>query len=296
MAQLQGDSIRINRQYLDSLLVESRIIGAERTSTRFEFLGHTFETPIMTAALSHVDLVAMAEGARLAGAPVSIGMGDNEEMGRVLDTGAQVMKIIKPYADPEQILSRIRYAEEHGAAAVGMDVEHAVNVEDPEDSVILGMPMKLPTMEELRSYVRATRLPFFVKGAAGPRDAERCLDIGCAGIILSHHNGLMRYAVPPVMALAGIRKAVGDRLLVIVDGGIETGFDAFKALAMGADAVTVGKALMPAIKEGAESVRETLEKLTKQLQAMMLRTGSPDLKHIDPAVIRPMPFALQDSI
>ena len=94
MAQLQGDSIRINRRYLDSLLVESRIIGAEKPSTRFEFLGHSFETPIMTAALSHVDLVAMAEGARMAGAPVSIGMGENDEMGRVLATGAKIMKII----------------------------------------------------------------------------------------------------------------------------------------------------------------------------------------------------------
>ncbi len=286
MAQLQGDSIQINRQYLDSLLVESRIVGAGIPSTRFEFLGETFETPIMTAALSHVDLVAMAEGARMAGAPVSIGMGENDELGRVLDTGAKVMKIIKPYADPEEVLRRIRYAEEHGALAVGMDVEHAVNVEDAEDSVVVGMQMKLPTLEELRMFVRSTKLPFFIKGAAGARDAERCLEIGCAGIILSHHNGLMRYAVPPVMALPKIREAVGDRLIVIVDGGMETGFDAFKALAMGADAVTVGKALMPAIKEGAESVRDVLIKMTKQLQAMMRRTDSPDLKQIDPSVIR----------
>jgi len=292
MAQLQGDSIRISRQYMDSLLVESRIVGAEKPSTCFQFLGHSFETPIMTAALSHLNLVGMAEGARLAGAVVSIGMGENDEMGRVLDTGAKVMKIIKPYADPEQILSRIRYAEEHGAIAVGMDVEHAVNVEDAEESVVLGLQMKLPTMEELRSYIRSTQLPFFVKGAAGPRDAERCLEIGCAGIILSHHNGLMRYAVPPVMALPKIREAVGNRLTVIVDGGIETGFDAFKALARGADAVTVGKAIMPAIKEGASSVRNMLEKMTKQLQAMMMRTGCPDLNHIDPSVIWPQPFAL----
>ena len=97
-----------------------------------------------------------------------------------------------------------------------------------------------------------------------------------------------------VMALPRIREAVGDRLIVIVDGGIETGFDAFKALALGADAVTVGKAIMPAIKEGAESVCDTLEKMTKQLRAMMLRTGSPDLKHIDSSVIWPQTFALQE--
>lgn len=285
MAALQGDSIQIARDYLDTLLVESRIVGARRPSSRFSFLGEEFETPIMTAALSHVDLVAMAQGAALAGAPVSIGMGENEEMGRVLATGAKVMKIIKPYADPEAIFSRLAYAKEHGAMAVGMDVEHAVNVEDAENSSINGLPMKLPTLEELKRYIDFTSLPFFIKGAAGPQDALRCLELGCAGIILSHHNGLMRYAVPPVMALQKIRAAVGNQLILIVDGGMESGYDAFKALALGADAVTVGRPLMPAIREGAQAVRDFLVHMTGQLQAMMLRTDSQDLQHIDPTVI-----------
>jgi len=285
MAALQGDSIQIARDYLDTLLVESRIVGARRPSSRFSFLGEEFETPIMTAALSHVDLVAMAQGAALAGAPVSIGMGENEEMGRVLATGAKVMKIIKPYADPEAIFSRLAYAKEHGAMAVGMDVEHAVNVEDAENSNINGLPMKLPTLEELKRYIDFTSLPFFIKGAAGPQDALRCLELGCAGIILSHHNGLMRYAVPPVMALQKIRAAVGNQLILIVDGGMESGYDAFKALALGADAVTVGRPLMPAIREGAQAVRDFLVHMTGQLQAMMLRTDSQDLQHIDPTVI-----------
>lgn len=286
MAALQGDSVQIAREYLDSLLVESRIVGAERPSSAFHFLGETFETPIMTAALSHIDLPAMAEGARQAGACVSIGMGENEEMGRVLQTGARVIKIIKPYADPRMILSRLEYAREHGALAVGMDVEHAVNVEDAEDSVVAGFPMKLPSLQELKGYVRAAGLPFFIKGALSVQDVQRCRQLGCAGVILSHHNGLMRWAVPPVMMLPKLREAAGPGFLLIADGGMETGFDAFKALALGADAVTVGRPLMEPLKqEGAAGVRRVLRAMTGQLQAMMLRTGSKDLKHIDPAVI-----------
>ena len=286
MAQLQGDSIRIAREYMDSLLVESRIVGAVRPTTAFSFLGEQFETPIMTGALSHLDLVHMAEGAKLAGAPVSVGMGSTEELKEILATGAKVMKIVKPYADPEAILSRIACAEENGAIAVGIDVEHSLRVESPEADVVLGLPMKLPSLDELRSYIRATKLPFFIKGALSVQDAQRCLDLGCRGVILSHHNGIMRYAVPPVRLLPKIRAAVGDQLLLIADGGIETGFDAFKALALGADAVCVGKALMdPLAKDGAEGVRDTLRHMTEQLQVMMYRTGSPDLKHIDPTVI-----------
>ena len=286
MGTVPGDSIQIAREYMDSLLVESRIIGAVRPTARFDFLGERFDTPIMTAALSHIDLCGMAEGAKQAGAPVSIGMGDNETLGDVLKTGAKVMKIIKPYADPEEVYSRIRFAEGNGAIAVGMDVEHSIHSNDPEADNIHGLQMKLPSMDELRDFIRSTRLPFFIKGALSVQDALRCVDLGCAGIILSHHNGIMRYTVPPVRLLPKIRDAVGDRLLLIADGGIESGFDAFKALARGADAVTVGRPLMGVLKEnGADGVRAKIEEMTKQLEVMMYRTGSPDLGHIDPTVI-----------
>ena len=285
-SEAKGDSVQIAREYMDSLLVETRVVGAERPDTTFRFLGETFSTPVMTAALSHLDLVSMAAGAKQAGACVSIGMGGNGEMGEILATGAKVMKIIKPYADEKEILSRLEYAEENGALAVGMDVEHAVNTDDAEDSVVMGLQMKQPTLAELEKYIRHTNLPFFIKGALSVQDALRCRDLGAAGLVLSHHNGLTRFAVPPVMVLPEIRKAIGKDLLLIADGGIESGVDAFKALARGADAVTMGKALMGPLKEkGAEGVAEALRKTTAQLQAMMIRTGTKNLKHMDPSVI-----------
>ena len=96
----------------------------------------------------------------------------------------------------------------------------------------------------------------------------------------------MRWATPPAMLLPDIRKAVGPDFVLIADGGIQDGFDAFKALALGADAVTVGRPLMAPLKEkGAAGVRDVLETMTLQLQVMMYRTASKDLKHIDPSVI-----------
>ena len=280
------DSIRIARAYLDSLQVESRLLGAEKPSSVFEFLGETFSTPIMTAALSHIDLKGMAEGAVLAGAAVLIGMGDNETLKGVLGTGAKVMKIVKPYANRDDIRDRIRFAETNGAIAVGIDIEHSIHADDPTPDNVLGFAMKLPSLDELRDFIRSTKLPFFIKGALSVHDAVKCAELGCAGVILSHHNGIMRCAVPPVRLLPNIREAVGRRLILIADGGMESGFDAFKALALGADAVTVGRPLMAPLKEkGAAGVRTVLETMTRQLQVMMYRTDSRDLKHIDPSVI-----------
>ncbi|MBR4458205.1 MAG: alpha-hydroxy-acid oxidizing protein [Clostridia bacterium] len=288
-----GDSVAINRRYLDHLLVESRIVGAVRPSTETVLFGHRFETPVTTGALSHLKpgMAAFAAGAKEAGAACFIGMGSCRELEDVLATGAAVIKIVKPYADLDEILSRLACAERNGAVAVGMDVEHAVNVQDDRDSVVVGCQMKLPTKEDLKRYISATRLPFVIKGALSVRDALTCAELGCAGIVLSHHNGLMRWAVPPAMLLKDIRKAVGNSLTVIADGGIEDGFDAFKALALGADAVSVGRPLMAPLEEGGPSaMARTLRAFTDELRAMMLRTGTQDLAHMDPTVIHEAPW------
>ena len=288
---VSGDSIALNRRYLDSLLVEGRIVGAVHPTAQTSILGHTFETPISTGALSHLKpgMPALAQAAKLVGALCFIGMGTCEEMKSVLATGARVVKVIKPYADKDEILSRIACAEENGALAIGMDVEHSVNVRDDQDSVVMGLQMKLPTLDELKSYIRATKLPFFVKGALSVRDAVNCAEIGCKGIVLSHHNGLMRWAVPPAMLLPNIRRAVGNALTVVVDGGMQDGFDVFKVLALGADVVSVSKPLMKPLEEnGPEGAANVLRGMTGELKAMMVRTGSPDVRHIDPTVIHPI--------
>ena len=288
---LSGESEAINRRFLDHLLVEGRIVGAAHPTAETTLLGHRFDTPIMTAALSHLKsgMPALAEAARLAGAACSIGMGDCAELEAVLQTGAKVIKIVKPYADEEAILSRLLCAERNGAIAVGMDVEHSVNVTDDRDSLVAGFQMKLPTLDDLKRWVRATGLPFLVKGALSVRDALTCRDLGCAGVILSHHNGLMRWAAPPAMIAREIRRQVGEDFTVIVDGGILDGFDAFKALALGANAVSVGRPLMePLEKGGPVGAAAVIHAMTGELRAMMVRTGSPDVRHIDPEVLHPI--------
>ena len=288
MKNTNANSDIIARKYMDSLVIEERVLGAVRPDSGVTFLGERFSSPIMAGALSHLKsgMAGYAEGARLAGAACCIGMGDNETLGACLATGAKVIKIIKPYADREEIFSRIRYAEENGALAVGIDSGHAIKEESPEFDTIVGCPMKLPTLDELREYIGATKLPFFLKDILSVRDAVLAKELGAAGVIIGHHHNLMRWATPPVLLLPEIRKVVGDDFLLIADGGIDDGFDAFKALAMGADMVCSGRALMlPYMKEGAQGIADQLRTMKDELESMMYRTNAADVKHIDPAVI-----------
>ena len=121
---LRGDSVELNRRYLDSLLVEGRIVGAEHPDTRVTLFGREFSTPGSTGALRHLKcgMAAFAEGARLADAPCFVGMGGTEELKNVLAMGAGVIRIIKPYADPNEILGRIACCEENGIECRGADM------------------------------------------------------------------------------------------------------------------------------------------------------------------------------
>ena len=286
-----GDSNQITREYFDSLLVEMRHLDGALPETGLELFGEQFNTPVMTAALSHLGhvcengMVQMAEGARLAGAVSWAGMGDEKELEDITATGARTIKIIKPYVDNDYILQRIAHAEKCGVMAVGMDIDHAFSGKGKYD-VVLGMEMRPKSLEEMKEFVKATKLPFVVKGVLSVKDAEKCLEAGVKGIVVSHHHGIIDYAVPPLMILPEIVRVVQKQIPVFVDCGIESGSDVFKALALGADAVCVGRALMGALQvNGAEGVQEKIASLTEELAGIMARTGASDLSQIDPSVI-----------
>ena len=118
-----------------------------------------------------------------------------------------------------------------------------------------------------------------------PRDAEKCAKAGCAGMVVSHHHGMVQYSVPPLMVLPDMISAVGDSMPVFVDCGIISGMDAYKCLALGAKAVSVGRHLMPLLKDGAQAVSDRINEMTAELAGIMARTGVKSLDDMDPTVI-----------
>lgn len=281
-----GNTNEITRAYLDGLLIESRYIDSVTPDTSLSLYGKTFSSPIMIAAYSHLGnwypngMVEMANGAKAAGICNWVGMGDEAELGEVLATGASTIKIVKPYADRSQITSRLQHAYQSGALAVGIDIDHSFNNRG-EDDVIHGLVMHPLTLDELRGFVQATPLPFVVKGVLSVADAEKCLQAGVSGILISHHHGIAPCGVPPLMILPEIRKAVGGKMNIFVDCGIESGTDAFKALALGANAVCVGRAILePFQQTGAAAVQDYIKAMNDQLRSTMARTGAADCSTI----------------
>lgn len=286
-----GDSNWITRQYLDSLLVELRQIGTDLPSTALTLYGHTFSTPVMMAALSHLDniyengMVEMAKGAARANAVMWAGMGDEAELEAITATGAKTIKIVKPYADEKMILDRLRHAEAHGALAVGMDIDHSFGRGAKYD-VIHGLPMEPKTLDQLKRYKDATSLPFVIKGVLSVRDAQLCAEAGMGGIVVSHHHGIQSYAVPPLQILPDIVKAVGGQFPIFVDCGIASGMDVYKSMALGATSASIGRKIMEYLRaDGAAGVEKGINLFTAELATVMARTGVADLASFDASVI-----------
>lgn len=131
-------------------------------------------------------------------------------------------------------------------------------------------------------------LPVLVKGVARDDDALRALDHGAAGIVVSNHGGRqLDTSLPTIEALPEVAAAVAGRAAVLVDGGIRRGTDIVKALALGADAVLLGRPILWGLAAaGEDGVRRVLEMLRDELDLAMALCGCPSLASVTPDLVR----------
>lgn len=288
------DPNAINRRYLDSILVEQRLIGSDLPNLETEFLGERFASPVMTPAFSHLPAYAGREltgleeysiAAKNCGCANWVGMMENDTFEKIAATGARTVRVIKPYADKDKIFDQIAFAEKMGALGVGMDIDHIFG--KGAYDVVAGEAMAPQSVADLRAYAESTRLPFVVKGVLSAKDAASAAEAGAKAVVVSHHHGRLPSAVPPLMVLPEIAKELaGTGVQIVVDCGMDTGADIFKALALGADAASVGRALLPGLKEkGIEGAQACLKQLADELAMMMSSTGFATVKDIGPSAL-----------
>ena len=130
--------------------------------------------------------------------------------------------------------------------------------------------------------------PFIVKGIMTVAGAKKALEAGAAGIVVSNHGGRVLDQCPATAeVLPAIVDAVGGQMTILVDGGIRTGMDVFKALALGADAVLIGRPFVTMVYgAGAEGVKTYVEKLKAELADTMAMCGAPPRRPTPPPPCR----------
>ena len=267
--------------------------------TSFELFGHKVAIPVFAApvgamtlhygdkyddlAYNDILVAACAE----AGIAAFTGDGTNPA---VMKGAAEALKknggcgvpTVKPW-NIDTIREKMALVKEADPFAVAMDIDAAglpflKNLTPPAGS---------KTVDELREIAALAGKPFILKGIMTVGGAKKALEAGASGIVVSNHGGRVLDQCPATAeVLPAIVDAVGGKITILVDGGIRTGMDVFKALALGADAVLIGRPFVNMVYGGgAEGVKVYVEKLKAELADTMAMCGAHSLADINRSMI-----------
>ena len=195
----------------------------------------------------------------------------------IKESGREGIPFIKPWED-ELLLERLEKAKAIGCEYIGMDIDSIglINVK------VNGGSMPTRNASQYKELIKKLPFKVIVKGIMDPDEADKCVDMGVAGIIVSNHGGrILDHSRSTVSALPGIVSAVDGRVPVLVDGGVRSGFDMLKMMALGADAVLIGRPFTTnAMGDLENGVGEYIDKVKYQFIQAMLLTGCSSLTEL----------------
>ncbi len=268
--------------------------------TSCSLFGQSFALPVLAAPVGAMQMHygdkyddaayndCLVSACAQAGIAAFTGDGSNPA---VMEAAAQALKrcggrgvpTIKPWA-LETVRQKLELVQAAKPFAVAMDIDAAglpflKNAQPPAGS---------KTVEELKEIVSLVgEAAFILKGIMTVRGAEKALEAGASAIVVSNHGGRVLDGCPATAeVLPAIAAAVGGRMRILVDGGIRSGLDVFRALALGADAVLIGRPFVTAVYGGgAEGVRAYVEKLQSELADTMAMCGAHRLADIQRSML-----------
>lgn len=268
--------------------------------TSFELFGKNFKYPFFAGPVGAVNLhygtkyddlsynQVLVSACATNGITAFTGDGAVE---KVMDYATQAIKAsngigvptVKPW-NIDTIKSKMEFVKKSDSFAVAMDIDAAglpflKNFNPPAGS---------KTVEQLKEIIAMTDKPFIIKGIMSAKAALKAKEAGAAAIIVSNHGGRVLDQCPATAeVLEEIVEAVGDSMKIFVDGGIRTGIDVFKALALGADGVLICRPFVPAVFGGAEEgVKAYIEKIGAELADTMAMCGASNLSEITRDMVR----------
>jgi 4-hydroxymandelate oxidase len=288
--------VRLNLRTLTDVLTIDR-----RPDTSITIFGQKFSFPAIAAPIGGVRnnfagrigeeeyLDAIIGGCVDAGSAGAFGDGQTDPIERVkarFDVVARhkgkAIAGIKPRPNAN-FLKLIPLAEAAGTFMITIDMDSAGRyARNPVDAMV-----GPKTVSQLGELVRATRIPFVVKGIMTPDEALKARDAGAAGIVVSNHGGRALDHTPGTAeVLPAIADKVKGKIVIFVDGCVHYGHDVLKYLALGADAVLVGRHLVrAAFGGGREGVALFMRTMREELEAGMVLTGVPNVSTISRRIL-----------
>jgi 4-hydroxymandelate oxidase len=295
MAQRKLDGVTFagiagsDRAAFDRITFRPRLmIDATKLDLTSSLLGQTMFAPILIGPASlqkrfHPDgELAMARGASAAKAVLVVADHSSYPIDRIAaEAKTKLWYQVNPEPDLKEVRSRIDGALNAGCKAVCVTIGAAEKGADGPATA----GVDWSAIDRLRQGIN---VPVLLKGIMSPEEARRALGMGVQGIVVSNYGpAAITGIASPIEMLPSIVDAVGGKLPVLIDGSFRRGSDALKALALGAQAVLVGRPpLWGLAAYGAEGVQKVMELLQAELARDMAMCGKTSLKSLDRTVIK----------
>jgi len=296
----QGWSFRANTEALANIQLNMSVLGEHfEPDTSCTFLGIDLEFPVLASSTAGVQkynnamdetlfCTSVLRGSKEAG---TIGLrgdtwfytlDDNPALNAMKACGGYGIPIFKPRSQ-DVLKMLIEKAEKYGCRAVGIDLDGCGST----IMALHGQPVFKKSMKDIEELVKFTSLPFIAKGIMIPDEAQKCVDAGASVIAISNHGGRVLDSTPGVATMLPlIREQLGKSVTITADGGVRTGYDVLKMLALGADAVFLGRDIIrAAVGAGTLGVKLHLEHIKKILKKAMFMTGTKNVKMADPGIL-----------
>lgn len=200
------------------------------------------------------------------------------QIASVRDVDGVAIPTIKPWESREEIDRRIRLAKEAGVIGMAHDIDApGLGYQSSNKITVCYRPVS-----ELREIIASAGVPFVLKGILSVKSAVKAKEAGAYGIVISNHGGnVIEHSVSPADVVEDIRKAVGPDFKIFVDGAVRSGEDVFKLIALGADAVLVGRPYVVSVYGGGAYGAELYtRKILWELQNIMRQTDCRTLNDI----------------
>ena len=290
-----GDNAVRNYQKWQEIRVNMDTIHENKPiDTSVELFGRTFKCPFFAGPVGAMTLHygekyddlaynnLLVDACAKGGIAAFTGDGTNAKVmegatAAIKAAGGLGIPTVKPW-NLETIREKMELVKASGSFAVAMDIDGAglpflKNLTPPAGS---------KTVDELRDVAEMAGVPFIIKGIMTRRGALKAKDAGAAAIVVSNHGGRVLDQCPATAEeLEDIVEAVGGRMKILVDGGLRSGVDIFKALAMGADGVLLGRPFVTAVYGGAaEGVQCYIDKIGGELEDTMRMCGANTISDI----------------
>lgn len=291
-----GESFMEAVRFLKSVKVLMDVVyDSKEKDTSIELFGKKFDMPVFMAPIGGMNLnyngyfeeseylkiivPAMIKSGSLAFLPNgAIDKMYYDQLPLVKENGGLAIPTIKPWGK-EKLIKMIHDAEEAGAIAVAVDIDSCGH----PNLKLAGSKVEAYSPETLTEIIESINIPFIAKGIMTKDAAIRCRDAGCYGIVVSNHGGrVLDFSPAPASRLIEIKEALGDSMKIFVDGGIRSGMDVYKCLALGADAVLIGRPYVTAVYGGKEEgIKLYNQKILDELKNTMFMTACNSLDDIN---------------